>query len=48
MANYQAAKSAWIEREAGDTTAIGRPVSGLVRRDRGTSWTIGRDRGLEV
>lgn len=28
--------------------ALGRRVSGIVRRDGGISWTIGRERGLEV
>lgn len=28
--------------------ALGRPVSGLVRRDGGISWTLGRERGLDV
>ena len=28
--------------------AIGRPVSGRMRKDGGISWTIGRERGLEI
>jgi hypothetical protein len=28
--------------------ALGRPVSGLIRRDGGISWTLGRERGLDV
>ena len=28
--------------------ALDRRVSGIVRRDGGISWTIGRERGLEV
>ena len=28
--------------------AIGRPVFGRARRDGGISWTIGRDRGLDI